>query len=273
MKRFFAFGCSFTRYEWPTWADIIGNEFEHYENWGNPGAGNFFIFNAIIECHLKNKLTENDTVAIMWSNFQREDRYIKRKWVTPGSILYQQVFSKEFVKEVYDDRGYYIRDFSYIYAIVNLLNSIGCKYYMTSMVDINNIDQFDTTTSKEIDDLLIYYKDILKLIRPSVHNVIFNYDWWSRPYINPRGGNLPPLWYTPTERLQKKYHRDDSHPLPLEHLEYVEKILPEFLISEKTKNSVKEIDEYIRNKSTWNHFDWAKSLKSFKPLSILKDRW
>ena len=32
-KRFFAFGCSYTEYFWPTWPDIIGQEIPYYENW------------------------------------------------------------------------------------------------------------------------------------------------------------------------------------------------------------------------------------------------
>jgi hypothetical protein len=31
-KRLYTFGCSFTKYKWPTWADFIGNQFEIYEN-------------------------------------------------------------------------------------------------------------------------------------------------------------------------------------------------------------------------------------------------
>lgn len=34
MTRLFTFGCSFTKFFWPTWADILGQEFDYYENWG-----------------------------------------------------------------------------------------------------------------------------------------------------------------------------------------------------------------------------------------------
>ena len=45
-KRAFVFGCSFTQYYWPTWADILGREFNKFENWGQCGGGNQFIFNS-----------------------------------------------------------------------------------------------------------------------------------------------------------------------------------------------------------------------------------
>ena len=32
MNRLFAFGCSLTFYWWPTWADILVREFDHFEN-------------------------------------------------------------------------------------------------------------------------------------------------------------------------------------------------------------------------------------------------
>ena len=46
-KRLFVFGCSFTQYRWPTWADIIAKDNPHLEyfNTANSGAGNLYIFN------------------------------------------------------------------------------------------------------------------------------------------------------------------------------------------------------------------------------------
>ena len=54
--RLFVFGCSFTKYYWPTWADIIGQEFEYYENWGEIGSGNLRIAHRITECVYKNQI-------------------------------------------------------------------------------------------------------------------------------------------------------------------------------------------------------------------------
>ena len=59
MSRLFTFGCSFTHWSWPTWADILGREFDEYENWGQRGGGNVFIFHSLIECYKKNKLNKN----------------------------------------------------------------------------------------------------------------------------------------------------------------------------------------------------------------------
>ena len=72
-SRLFTFGCSFTRYFYPTWADFIGIGFKHYENWGRAGAGNFYITSQVYECHQVNKLQKEDTVLIMMSSIDRFD--------------------------------------------------------------------------------------------------------------------------------------------------------------------------------------------------------
>ena len=39
--RLIVFGCSFTDYAWPTWADIIAYDLGcEYENWAQGGGGN-----------------------------------------------------------------------------------------------------------------------------------------------------------------------------------------------------------------------------------------
>ena len=48
-NRLFTFGCSFTRSKNPTWADIVARQYDHYQNWGQAGAGNSFIFYSLME--------------------------------------------------------------------------------------------------------------------------------------------------------------------------------------------------------------------------------
>ena len=62
-SRLFTFGCSFTMYAWPTYADFLGYSFDEYENWAFPGLGNRAIAERIAECHVKNKFTEINDVS------------------------------------------------------------------------------------------------------------------------------------------------------------------------------------------------------------------
>ena len=53
-KRLFAFGCSFTHYAWPSYADFLGYEFDSFSNWAHPGLGNRAIAQRVAECNIKN---------------------------------------------------------------------------------------------------------------------------------------------------------------------------------------------------------------------------
>ena len=85
-KRFYAFGDSYTKYYWPTYADIIGHNMQGlYQNWGLKGAGNHYIFNSIVECNQRDKFTSDDLVIVMWTGVTREDRYVDNHWSTAAT--------------------------------------------------------------------------------------------------------------------------------------------------------------------------------------------
>jgi hypothetical protein len=285
VSRFFAFGCSFTNYNWPTWADIMGECFEYSENWGAVGAGNHFIHNALIECDIRNKITAEDVVAIMWTSVTREDRYRNGEWVSPGNIYTQDVYSDEYVKTWADTRGYYIRDLSFMYSAKKLLESIGCKFYFMSMVDLDNSgDHFDEIKA-DMSDLFTHYRDTLDIVKPSMHTVVFNRDWWSRPLLNLdqniesvrekwyqiAGADWPEFEsfisgsYVKSSKksvikeildvskwdlldLIRRTRRYDLHPIPGEHLLYLNKVLPEYDISEKTQLLIGIADQQVKKR-------------------------
>lgn len=241
MKKFLAFGCSFTSYIWPTWADIIAQDFDSYENWGSIGGGNQFIFNSIVEALVRGHIKENDTVGIMWTNVSREDRYVDHEWITPGNIYTQEIYDKKFVTKFADTRGYYIRDLAVIYATEKLLKQLGCKFFFLSMVPICNPVQYEYhSVSNEIQDLLKSYQSVLDQIRSSVYEVIFNFDWQSRPFSSKN------LQKNDIEHSSTKMRRD-LHPTPGEHLEYLDKILPEYKIDSNTRQCVINVDNLVRN--------------------------
>jgi len=182
MNRFFAFGCSFTKSNTPTWADILATNFNHYQNWGRPGAGNSFIFYSLIECIKRNNINKDDTVAIMWTSIGREDRFVKGSgWLTPGSIYNQSVYDDEFVKLYADPTGYLIRDLAHLSAARKILQSIGCTYYFFSVVPFRIFDDNTDSIFNIEPSIINLYKDDLDEVRPSVYEIIFNCDWYSRP--------------------------------------------------------------------------------------------
>lgn len=276
MKRLYTFGCSFTSYLWPTWADILGKETEYFENWGKSGAGNQFIFNSLNECIIKNKLTSDDQIIIMWSNTCREDRYVRGRWLTPGNIYNQakpEIYNTEFIKNFADPVGYLIRDLSLIHASAKMLEKYNIPYIFTSMIPI--VDNSATITKIEA-DIIDTYEETLKLIRPSVYETIFNSDWQSRSFLpdpafhknkyNQLAGTDWPIFDDYQNKKVKnvsnkilneikyyesvlsqiyQYNRLDNHPSPMEHLEFIDIMLPEFSVSNETRLLINKIDKRL----------------------------
>lgn len=195
-KRFYAFGDSYTKYYWPTYADIIGNIVPYYENWGLKGAGNHYIFNSIVECNQRNMFNHDDLVIVMWSGVTREDRYVGNRWDTAASDYRKIAYGEEWMRKYgIEIRGNVIRDLAYIKSIQVLLNSTKCDYVFLNSVDIIRDDQ----------DVIKLYSDILDIIKPSLYNDIKNS---KRPNFN------------------------DMHPTPVESTQYIKKHLAIDLHSE-----------------------------------------
>ena len=272
MRRLFTFGCSFTEYKWPTWADILGREFDYFENWGRCGAGNSFILYSLSECIKRNKISKHDTVIIMWSSIAREDRWVKT-WITPGSIYTQNEYDENFVKKYANPTGYLIRDLAIISSTKQVLDSIGCSWQFLSMVPLNyyyddSVDEFDSESIIN-KNVLKLYKDEVLSIKPSVYELVFNNDWYSRPLESPEGfeaeynifrgqdwptwqnfkanifGNIPDkIKAEIKDRFFKKSIRMDIHPTPQEHLLYLD--LLQFEISAETRVWINEYTDINR---------------------------
>lgn len=211
-KRFFAYGCSFTSFIWPTWADIIGCSFDQYFNYGKQGAGNVYIFNALMETDQHHKITKDDLVIIEWSCASREDRYVANNWITMGGAA--NYYNASEMKKYYDFRGFVLRDLALIKAAKSFLDYTKCEYYFLSMVPILKNNVYEELFPTNTEDLSIFYKDILDTIKPS--------------FIEVLGASI-------TEKPKILYDKiiDDSHPLPSQHFDYISHVLPKFTSDKK----------------------------------------
>lgn len=253
-NRVFTFGCSFTNYFWPTWADIIGQEVPLYENWGKPGAGNRYISNSVVECHLTHKFQKGDLVLIMWSSISREDRYLNNHWQCLGG-------AGHFTKKWFDNfgmdlRGYAIRDYATILLIQNLLETLDADYDQYSMHHLLHIDYelvdhiFPVETRKyelylnilkelhtfgtipdegkiviHDNDVVNRYKTIFPKIHPPVKDLIYKKFWEKKPTIN----------------------FGDNHPSPKEHLFFLDYMYPNNLLKKTTRDYVEKYETIVRN--------------------------
>ena len=260
-NRLFTFGCSFTQYHWPTWADVIGQEFDYFENWGKPGAGNSYIFHSLIECFKKNQFTSDDTVIIMWSCSTRVDIYKNSDWKTMSPTrTYDDIAN--YVKN-FDIRGLLLQSLSFMASAKELLDKWRVNYEFLSMIPVDYHDIYPNNNPYA--DLLDTY-DIFSLgLKPSFYEAIYNCQWYYASDFLPEtleqkqsfiqklyNGFKGHDWPTFDDYLNKinidndtkteigsyrlidimNYH--DPHPSPKMHLEYVQKVLPEFVISNHT---------------------------------------
>lgn len=132
MSRLFTFGCSNTKYYWPTWSDILLTQIEG-ENWGLSGSGNKCIFESLVECTVRNNLSEDDIIIIMWTSWFREDRYINNQWVTPGNVYNAKpYYDEDFIKKYWDDIGSILDSYNWICGAIKILEGLKCTWYMTS---------------------------------------------------------------------------------------------------------------------------------------------
>jgi hypothetical protein len=208
-KRFFAFGCSYTEYLWPTWADIIGKQYgEKYINCGKYGAGNSYIHSALMEADQTFRFDKEDLIIICWTSCFRQDQYMHGNWELRGNIIN---WGEKYVKRFFDPRGFLIRDLALIKSVCETLENKGCRYEMISAFPFSSNSLFNDALIRETEidsDIVTMYSDILLKIHPSYYEVLEK-----------------------KERPIKGRFIDivDSHPTPAEHLEYIKRTIPEYL--------------------------------------------
>jgi hypothetical protein len=292
MNRLFTFGCSYTYFYWPTWADILSLNFSYYENWGYAGLGNRAIAERLAECHARNLISSNDTVIVQWSSHLRFDWHNPKPlkgnygWQTNGNIYNRwnhDIFSKEIIKTFCTEKSLILHTLNNIILVAGLLENIGCTWRFTSMGDLRHLGKdldhstlrYETGVEKDgfipnedLNTFELYekypeyksYKDVIwtkyadKWIRPINITAQENYD----DYWIFQASHDPEPWIEP-------------HPSPVQHRKWVMKELaPSLNIS--LINSDKLIDELISKKQdNMDAMEFEKTI-SQTPLPLL-DNW
>jgi hypothetical protein len=244
-NRCFAFGCSFTNYRWPTWADIIGQDIPVYQNWGESGAGNPFIFNSVIEAHSRYQFTKGDLVAIMWSIPTREDRYSDNKWLHATIQSMEQVYGSKWVDRfALDRRAFLIRDFGLIKATQTVLESLECDWTNLALQPMTTINDevaaldFDEATMSEQDQRTFWFNIWEELRNGVVSKYAENQDVLTTyqdifPNIEPP---CERIFQSLTRlRTRRAVNNKDVHPTPSEALEYLDTIWPNNTLSTEAR--------------------------------------
>jgi hypothetical protein len=237
-SRFFAFGCSFTNHTVESWADIIAYELKvPFYNYGRGGAGNQYIFNAIMQADLIHKLTEDDLVMVCWTSVCREDRYLRNHWHTPGNIFSQDMYDAKYIKQWADPLNYSLRDFAVFKAVADLLKHKNIEHHFMKMIDFDIIDQWEMTqklTSQTqyadtVVRLLEMYRPYLDNINKSFYEILWN-------------NNLTKKFETEKTQVHNKFR--DGHPDIREQLSYLQSIFDTVF----SKDTVCAVDaQYIKS--------------------------
>ena len=106
-NRFFAFGCSFTKHNWPTWAHCSAELHrrmgivDHTYNFGVGGASNKLIAHTVMLAKAVHNIDAEDVVYIMWTTPDRTDTWaclkqhgIHEGWHPQGSIFHSEYVPK-----------------------------------------------------------------------------------------------------------------------------------------------------------------------------------
>ena len=148
--RLFTFGCSFTKYCWPTWADIIAHDLQcPYENWAVSAIGNIAIQHKLLECDLKKHFTKKDLILVAWTGWSREDRYYG-DWKPTGNVLTSPHYKKSFRKNFWHPQNDIVKNMTAIivsnrcFDITYQSHIFDYKQFLNEkQLKNNNLEKFD----------------------------------------------------------------------------------------------------------------------------------
>lgn len=226
MARLFTFGCSFTQYMWPTWANIMAYDLElDFYNFGLPGLGNRGISLRMFEADIKYKFTQDDIICVLWSSWDREDRIRGINIDPQGSIFCNNnVYGKKWIKKFYDDSNKMMNNIYDIYATNKMYKDFiswqasGFEYYKNDTV----VDSIPQTITEDAKKIITKYSNV-----------------------------LPKLFHWSSAESGKSFnYLHDTHPDIKKHLQLVEtQIYPSLglILDRDKKNKLIELHETIEH--------------------------
>lgn len=272
MNRLFTFGCSLTNYHYPTWADILSKNYTEFQNWGRPGAGNNFILNSLVECHLRNKLTADDTVIVLWSGLSRIDYFQINEW-SHLHHRYYDLKNKELPYSCPD--GYQLLSFGWMTSAVSFLKNIGTQWKMLHWQDLDKDTQVYQLYSQHLD--AVTYAPFELNDQPyklSSHSLMHAEDLYQRlagpdwPALNDiingvfKTQALPDSikqecedFLTDMEKdkriVGKNFNEIDLHPSPLKHLSWIRRYFPHAPVTADTVAWLTDIDQRLLSEQSY----------------------
>lgn len=223
ISRFFAFGCSYTTYDYPTWADYVGVNFDEYYNYAKAGASNTFIMNKLVEANEFYKFNpESDTVMIMLTGFNRFS-YMdvntdpNKTWLTHGDIPSYIVSNKHddvmrtFHKNMWTENFAIYQSWIAVKVIKTILSQKNIKHKI--LMGIDNSHYLNESVPTIHDDTKSKVREIYNLL---------DYPMCLDEWKNKNRQSLDVLIWKNSVTL-------DSHPTHRSHYKFAHTFFPELL--------------------------------------------
>ena len=222
MSTLYAVGCSHTRYCWPTYADILGQEYDRFENWGQSGFGNLAIMHRALE--IAEQAGPDDKIIVQWTYPTRFDFHRKGDgWYQGGNLQhnFDQV-QQTINRYCYDPDSYQWHTETYVKLVKQYLDmNVGDFHMIGADFDVTEIVEFPD--SKEALPPLWIMHDL---------------DIPHRKFLNVR----------PSRNAIPRKEQDD-HWTPRHHLKYLEHA--GFTIIDKMLQYVNEAESILDEITDW----------------------
>lgn len=141
-RRCFAFGCSYTSWMYPTFADLVGVNFEEFYNFGRSGCDNNYILNRLVETNELFKFNpKTDFILVGITSVGRYSHWDNvDDWICAGDVfsLSDNFKTAEFAKTIYNEIWAGYRSTMAILNIRDVLKAYGVENIVYPTVD--NVD-------------------------------------------------------------------------------------------------------------------------------------
>lgn len=260
MSRCFAFGCSFTKWYYPTWADYIGYNFDEFYNFAQAGTSNTTQFQRFIEVDNLYNFRKDDVILFGLTgldryNFFLEDKNKETFLLALGSLAKtDDLFDthhkyKEFAGIIKFIRDHFWKDKWGIYyswlaitTIKRLCNMVGCKVYFIPALDITMWeDKSQIVTNQQEQNMFL---DIQSNLVTSMSLQVYD-----------------------EKNYKKIYPVDDTHPFFDANWGYVKQYFPQYVTDKNTEiytEMLEKLHMSVNNKTFQTQDDVYKFLPTYK---------
>ncbi len=226
--RIFAFGCSFTQYVYPTWADIIAKHYGvEYRNCAMSGFGNTAILCRLAEADLRYKFCSDDLILVMWSTAAREDRFIGDQWVAVGNIYNQKFYNQDFLERYVSEEDFLLKSMTAIHTGRKIVEDSGATLIESQMASL--IEQNPPS------DRVAEIQSLIKIAEQGIPSMKA---FLGAGFLKKKKRYLDVLWH-------------ESHPYPKEHLAFVEGVVG-LTVRQDVVDWVNEWEEEVISSRHWN---------------------